>query len=85
MGINSISDSILCVAQKSSISWVSRMPPIADPAMRRRYRISGKGSSGVGLSGAHENHGPVGFEEVHIGVIVVRCGDGIKDKIKVPL
>ncbi len=34
---------------------------------------------------SHENHGPVGFKQVYIGVVVVRRGYGIQHKIKVPL
>jgi RNA polymerase sigma-70 factor (ECF subfamily) len=38
MSIISISETIPCSAQKSSISWVSAKPPIPDPA--RLYRIA---------------------------------------------
>jgi len=31
---------LLCFAQKSSISWVSGMPPMAEPAKLRRGKIT---------------------------------------------
>ncbi|MBU6123169.1 delta-60 repeat domain-containing protein [Hymenobacter sp. PAMC29290] len=36
MSMSSMSDMMLCSAQKSSISCVSAMPPMSEPAMRRR-------------------------------------------------
>jgi hypothetical protein len=38
------------LAQKFGISCVPRMPPIADPAKRRRRMISGPAESSVGPS-----------------------------------
>jgi hypothetical protein len=73
---------MLCVAQKSSISWVSRMPPITDPAIQNQWKGLQRRRL---IRSPHKNHGSVGFEQVHIGIVVMRCGDGIKDKIKVPL
>jgi hypothetical protein len=40
--ISSIAGAMSCSAQKSSISWVSGSPPIADPARLRRAPISVK-------------------------------------------
>lgn len=37
--ISSMSDTMPCSAQKSSISCVSAMPPISEPARRRRLKI----------------------------------------------
>ena len=40
IGMISMSEAILCFAQKSSISWVSGMPPMAEPAKLRRGKIT---------------------------------------------
>ena len=41
-----------CSAQKSSISWVSRMPPMGEPAKERRLTISEKTRTDSGFAGA---------------------------------
>ncbi len=46
--MTSTSAAMPCSAQKFSISWVSRMPPISEPAKRRRPIISGPDASGEG-------------------------------------
>ena len=49
-----------CSAQKSSISWVSRMPPIIEPAMLRRMPASENALEAVGAVGdADVDHGAV--------------------------
>ncbi len=50
-GSVSMSDTMPCAAQKSSISCVSAMPPISDPARRRRLKMrlnAPGGACGVG-------------------------------------
>ena len=51
-GIISISEVMLCSPQKSSISCVSLIPPINEPASWRRRKISGKAATGAGSGGA---------------------------------
>src|SRR5262250_668309 len=43
---------MLCSAQKSIISWVSRIPPIPEPASWCRPKISPKAATGNGSGGA---------------------------------
>src|ERR1700724_2224537 len=59
MGISSISDVIPCSPQKSSISCVSRMPPMAEPERRRRLIRKLNAATGVGRFawGRREQHG----------------------------
>ena len=58
--IISISEVIPCSAQKSSISWVSRMPPITEPASRRRPKMQIERSDGSGFfRRAHQRHSAV--------------------------
>ena len=47
-----MSEVMPCSAQKSSISWVSRMPPMSEPASRRRPKIRLNTATGSGVSGA---------------------------------
>ena len=48
-----MSETMPCSAQKSSISWVSAMPPMSEPAMLRRLKIRLKTlGDGCGVAGA---------------------------------
>ncbi|SHV17899.1 Uncharacterised protein [Mycobacteroides abscessus subsp. abscessus] len=49
--MTSISEPMPCFAQKSSISWVSGIPPINEPEMLRRLVSSGKPGTSIGFSG----------------------------------
>ena len=52
MSISSISGSMLCSAQKSSISWVSVRPPVEEPAKERRLPNRENTATGSGSEGA---------------------------------
>src|ERR1700704_3610772 len=52
MGMTSTSAVMLCAPQKSSISWVSAMPPMAEPERLRRPMIRANAATLRGLSGA---------------------------------
>jgi hypothetical protein len=46
--MTSISGVTPCSAQKSSISWVSGMPPMFDPVRLRRISASANAGTGIG-------------------------------------
>src|SRR5881397_2703163 len=52
IGMSSMSDTIPCAAQKSSISCVSAIPPMAEPAKFRRGSSRLNAVTGRGCSGA---------------------------------
>ena len=52
ISISSISETILCSAQKSSISWVSAIPPIKEPARLFLPMIKPKPGNSDGVAGA---------------------------------
>src|SRR5215212_4315628 len=68
MGMTSTSQVMLCSPQKSSISWVSGMPPIVDPD--RLWRCAHKGDVAVAI------------EQAEICVDIVIGGDGVEDEIE---
>ena len=51
-GETSTSAVMLCAPQKSSISWVSAMPPMAEPARLRHPMIRPKAETPRGFAGA---------------------------------
>ena len=52
IGMTSTSAVILCLPQKSSISWVSLIPPMRDPEILLRPKIRAKAATASGFSGA---------------------------------
>ena len=83
IGMTSTSAVMLCWPQKSSISWVSGMPPMGDPEKLRRLKISPKTETGSGFVG-RADHGNVAVaaEQVDIRVNVVVGGNGVEDEIE---
>ena len=70
-------------AQKSSISWVSRMPPMAEPERRRRFISKLKAIDRRGLfRRAHQGHRAVELQQLQIGIQVVVGGDGVENEVE---
>lgn len=77
-----MSQAILWVAQKSSISWVSAMPPMAEPAIERRpitscalYRRLQR------LEQADQHEGAVALGR-QVGIEVVLVRHGVQDQVE---
>src|ERR1051325_4021578 len=64
-------------AQKSSISWVSAMPPISEPARRCRQRIRLNAPRGT-----EQAECAVALEQIEIHVEVVFRGHSIDDEVE---
>ena len=73
-----------CSAQKSSISWVSAMPPISEPAMLRRLKIRAEHVGRRMRLGrrADQDIVPSRLSSAGEGVEVVRGGDGVEDEVE---
>ena len=81
--MTSTSAVMLCLPQKSSISWVSAMPPMSEPERLRRPMMQAEGGDGEGLLGrADEGEVAVAAEQVDVGVDVVLGGDGVEDEVE---
>ena len=81
--MTSTSAVMLCLPQKSSISWVSAMPPMGEPEKLRRPQDEAEGGDGQRLLGrADEGEVAVAAEQVDIGVDVVIGGDGVEDEVE---
>mgnify|MGYP003693809803 CR=1 FL=1 len=69
--------------QKSSISWVSAMPPMGEPERLRRPTMRLNAATRQRLLGcADKRDVAVAAEQVDIGVDVVIGGDGVEDEIE---
>src|SRR3954451_8616734 len=84
--MTSISAVMPCSAQNSSISCVSRIPPIAEPAKVRRCGISAKTGTESGSGGggrcADVDQRPVGPEQAQEPPHVERCADRVDDEVE---
>ena len=80
IGITSTSAAILWLAQKSSISWVSAMPPMAS---RRTAALKIRLNAATVEGSPEPDQGEIAVEpKIEIGVDVVIGGDGIEDEIE---
>ena len=79
-----MSEVMLCLPQKSSISCVSSMPPMSEPAMALRPDDQGEDAGRRVRRGrdADQAHGAVTLEAVDERVEVVRGGDGVEDEVE---
>ena len=79
-----MSETMPCSAQKSSISCVSAMPPISEPAMLRRLKIRPNGcGDGCGFSGAPTSVSvPSRLSSREEGIEVVRRRDRVEDEVE---
>lgn len=74
-----MSEAMPCAPQKSSISCVSAMPPISEPAKLRRFQMTLKVDTGSGFSGAPTcTSVPSRLTQAEIGVDVVLGGDRVE-------
>ncbi len=81
--MTSTSAVMLCAPQKSSISWVSAMPPMSEPERLRRPNRRPKAETRERLLRcADEGEVAVAAEQVDIGVDVVLGGDGVEDEVE---
>ncbi len=81
--MTSTSEVMLCLPQKSSISWVSAMPPMSEPERLRRPKIRPKTETGKRLfRRADQGEVAVAAEQVDVGVDVVVGGDGVEDEVE---
>ena len=81
--MTSTSAVMLCFPQKSSISWVSAMPPMFEPDRLRRPKIRPKDESDSGFGDtADEREVAVEAEQVDVGVDVVLGRDGVEDEVE---
>ncbi len=83
IGTSSTSETILCVPQKSSISWVSAMPPIAEPARRLLPQMSEKAATDAGSVGMPTiTMAPCGRKQLEVLVEVVRRRDRVEEQVE---
>ena len=74
---------MLCLPQKSSISWVSAMPPMSDPERLRRPKIRSERRDGERLFGcADEAEIAVAAKQAEEGVDVVFGGHAVEDEVE---
>ena len=81
--MTSTSEVMLCLPQKSSISWVSAMPPMSEPEKLRRREDQAEDGDGQRLF-RRADHGEVAVagEQVDVGVDVVLGGDGVENEVE---
>ena len=73
----------MCAPQKSSISWVSGMPPMGEPERLRRPNNKAEGRDGERLlRRADQGDVAVAAQQVDVGVDVVIGGDGVEDEVE---
>ena len=83
MGMTSTSEVMLCWPQKSSISWVSAMPPMGEPEKLRRAEDQAEDRDGQRLfRRADQGDVAVAAQQVDVGVDVVLGGDGVEDEVE---
>ena len=81
--MTSISDTMPCSPQKSSISWVSRRPPIAEPASLPTSKQQVECGNRCGLGGrADQGHRAIPLQQLEVRVQVVICGDRVEDEVE---
>ena len=84
--MTSISGRTSCSAQKSSISWVSAMPPIIEPErLRRLPTTSGEAGTAIGVLGHAElDQRAVDGQQAQVGVQVEVGRNGVDDQVERP-
>jgi hypothetical protein len=83
--MTSTSAVMLCSPQKSSISWVSAMPPMLEPESVRRPMIRPKAGTPKGFdigSADEQGEGAVASKQGEVGVDVVIGGDGVENEVE---
>ena len=80
--MTSTSAVMLCSAQKSSISWVSAMPPMSEPASCGVRTIRLNAGRERLLPARRRAYRAVAAEQLEIRVEVVIGGDGVEDEVE---
>ena len=81
--MTSTSAVMLCAPQKSSISWVSAMPPMGEPERLRRPKMRPNAATARGFwRRADEGDVAVAAQKLDVGVDVVIGGDGVEDEVE---
>jgi hypothetical protein len=80
-----MSETMLCLPQKSSISWVSGTPPMSEPARFLRGKMRLKTWAGCGVRrNPDQDQRAVELQEVEVGIDVVIGGDRVEDEVEAP-
>src|SRR6267378_2356814 len=83
MGMTSTSAVMPCCPQKSSISWVSAIPPIGDPERLRRAHDQAERRDGERLlRRAHHGKVAIAAQQIDVRIDVVIGGDSIENEVK---